>query len=462
MERSQQTMVLAVTTLAGFVSTFMGSAVNIALPLIGSEFRASAVTLGWIPLAYLLAAGAVLMPVGRISDLYGRKRVFVLGTIVFTVVAFASALAPSAPVLIVLRIFQGLGAALMFATLTAMITLAYPPETRGRALGLNVAGIYLGLTLGPVLGGIIIHNLGWRALFYMVGALGVINWALPVWKLRGVDWREPKQARFDVIGSAVYALALSALLLGFSWLPGLLGVLLIVAGVAGLSAFLWWETRAADPVLNVDLLRRNRVFAFSNAAAFINYAATFAMTFLMSLYLQYTRGLDPQTAGLVLVAGTFVQAAFSPVAGRLADRVQARLVASAGMALCVVGLLAFVFLGNETPYWYIITMLCVLGLGFAFFSSPITHTIMGSVEKRYLGVASATLGTMRLSGQSISMGLATLVLAIVVGRHVIGPGDYPHLLTSVRISFAIFTVLCVLGVAASLVGPRAEEGAMPS
>jgi EmrB/QacA subfamily drug resistance transporter len=462
MERSKQTMVLIVTTLAGFVSTFMGSAINIALPLIGSEFRASAVTLGWIPLAYVLAAGAVLMPVGRISDLYGRKRVFVLGTVVFTVVAFASALSPSAPVLIVLRVVQGLGAALMFATLTAMITLAYPPETRGRALGLNVAGIYLGLTLGPVLGGIIIHNLGWRALFYVVGALGVINWALPAWKLRGVDWREPKRARFDILGSVVYALALSALLLGFSWLPGPLGVLLIVAGVAGLSGFLWWETRAADPVLNVDLLRRNRVFAFSNAAAFINYAATFAMTFLMSLYLQYTRGLDPQTAGFVLVAGTFVQAAFSPVAGRLADRVQARLVASAGMALCVVGLLAFVFVGKETPYWYIITMLCVLGLGFAFFSSPITHTIMGSVEKRFLGVASATLGTMRLAGQSISMGLATLVLAIVVGRHVVGPGDYPHLLTSVRISFAIFTVLCVLGVAASLVGPRAEEGAMPS
>ena len=172
-------MVLIVTTLAGFVSTFMGSAINIALPLIGSEFRASAVTLGWIPLAYILAAGAVLMPVGRISDLYGRKRIFVLGTVVFTVVAFASAFSPSAPVLIVLRVVQGLGAALMFATFTAMITLAYPPETRGRALGLNVAGVYLGLTLGPVLGGIIIHNLGWRALFYVVGALGVINWALP-------------------------------------------------------------------------------------------------------------------------------------------------------------------------------------------------------------------------------------------------------------------------------------------
>ncbi|MFH0915065.1 MAG: MFS transporter [bacterium] len=447
-----RTMVLIVTTLAGFLATFMGSSINIALPLIESEFHMSAVALGWVSLGYILAAGAVLMPVGRIADLYGRKRVFVWGLAVFTVVAFASAFSPSAPILIALRVVQGLGAALVFAPFTAMIILAYPPETRGRALGLQVAGVYLGLTLGPVLGGIIIHNMGWRALFYFVGALGVINWALPVWKLRTIDWREPRRADFDVLGSVVYALALSALLLGFSWLPGLLGALLIVVGIVGLSAFLWWETRAADPVLNVDLLRRNRVFAYANAATFINYAATFAMIFLMSLYLQYTRGLNPQTAGFVLVTGTFVQAVFSPVAGRLADRVQAHLVASAGMALCVLGLLALVFLGETTPYWYIITMLCVLGLGFAFFSSPITHTVMGSVDKRFLGVASATLGTMRLAGQNISLGLATLVLAIVVGRHTIEPGDYPHLLTSVRISFAIFTVLCVLGVAASLVG----------
>ena len=452
-----QTMVLIVTTMSGFLATFMGSAINIALPLIGSEFEVSAVTLSWISLAYILAAGAVLMPVGRISDLYGRKRIFVWGMLVFALVAFGSALAPSASVLIGLRVIQGLGAALVFATGTAMVTLAYPAEARGQALGLNVAGVYLGLTLGPVIGGVIIHNLGWRALFYVVGALALINWVLPVWRLRAVEWREPKQAPFDILGSVIYALALPAFLLGFTRLPDWPGVVLIVVGAVGLAVFLWWETRAADPVLNVGLLRDNRVFAYSNAAAAINYAATFAMTFLMSLYLQYTRGLDPQTAGFILVAGTFVQTAFSPVAGRLSDRVQARWVASAGMAVCALGLLAFVFLGEETPYWYIITMLCTLGLGFAFFSSPITHTIMGSVEKRYLGVASATLGTMRLAGQNISLGIATLVLALVVGRHVIEPGDYSHLLTSVRICFAIFTVLCGLGVAASLVGPRRDE-----
>jgi len=453
----EQSLVLVVASVAGFLATFMASAINIALPVIGSEFDASAVTLSWVSLAYILAAGSVLMPAGRLADLYGRKRIFVWGLLLFAVMAFAVALSPSASVLIGLRVIQGLAAALVFAIGTAMVTLAYPPEKRGRALGLNVAGVYLGLTLGPVLGGVIVHNLGWRAMFYIVGTLGLVNWILAAWGLRRVEWREPKVAPFDFLGSVIYALALPAFLLGFTWLPGWQGIVSIVIGAAGLALFLWWETRAADPVLNVDLLARNRVFAYSNAAALINYAATFALTFLMSLYLQYTRGLDPQTAGFVLVAGMFVQTVFSPVAGRVADRVQARWVASAGMATCALGLFALVFLGEETPYWYIIPVLCVLGLGFAFFASPITHTVMGSVDKRYLGVASATLGTMRLAGQNISLGIATLVLALVVGKGVIEAADHTDLLASVRICFAIFTVLCALGVGASLVGPRPNE-----
>ncbi len=454
-------MVLLVATTAGFLGTFMTSAVNIALPLIEEEWNVSAVTLSWISLSYILPAAAFLMPAGRLADLYGRKRFFIMGMIAFTVITFAAALAPNAFVLILLRILQGIGMAVLLACTTAMVTLAHPPETRGRALGLQVGGVYLGLTLGPALGGVIIHNLGWRFIFVLVGIVGAIDCLLAVWRLRGVEWREPKRAPFDVTGSVAWAGALTVLLIGFSVLPGALGWVLIIAGAAGIAGFLWWETRAPDPVLNVDLIRRNRVFAYSNAATFINYAATYAMTFLMSLYLQYNRGLDPQAAGLVLVTGTVVQTAFSPVSGRLSDRVQARYVASAGMGVCVLGLLALVFLTATTPYWYIIATLCVLGLGFAFFATPIIYAIMGSVDRRYTGVASATIGTMRLTGQNISMGLATLVLAVVVGSHPIGPADYGNVLTSVRITFAIFTVLCVVGVAASLVGPRDATAATP-
>ncbi len=463
MERRTQSIILFATSFAGFNATFMASSINIALPLIEAEFRVSAVTLGWLSTAYVLATGAVLMTVGRIADLYGRTRVFLIGLVAFTILSFASALAPSESVLLLLRALQGLSAALLFSTNMAIITLSQPPETRGRALGLMVAGVYLGTTTGPLLGGIIAGNAGWRMLFVAAGVMSVFNSALSFWKLRRFEWREPKTARFDVIGSVLWAIAFSALLLGFTYIPSATGVILMPASLLGLALFFWWEARADDPLLSLDLFRRNRVFAFSNGAAMINYAATYAMAFLMSLYLQYTRGLDPQAAGLVLVPGLLVQTGLSIVAGRLADRLPGRSLASVGMSLTVFGLFAFAFLGETTPYWYIFSVLALLGVGFALFASPITHTIMGSVDRRHVGTASATLATMRVTGQSLSMGLATFVLALVVGRHEIEPVDYPNFLISARVSFALFAALCVLGVAASLVRPRrpAREGMTP-
>lgn len=450
-------LVLWVSSLGGFLVTFMTSSVNIALPLIEAEFHVSAVTLSWISLSYILTAAATLLPLGRLADLYGRMRFYILGMVIFTVICFASAFAPSAGVLLALRAFHGIGLAVGSVTAVALVILAFPPETRGRALGLNVIGVYLGLALGPVLGGLIIHNFGWRSLFLIVSAGGALNLAVAVWKLRRLEWREPRTAGFDFLGSAVFAVALAALLVGFSFLPEVAGAALIAVGVIGLAGFIYWEGRAADPLLRVDLLRGNRVFACANVASLINYAATAAMVFLLSLYLQYNRGLDPQTAGFVLVTGTFVQALLSPLVGRLTDRVEARWLSSAGMAITVLGLLALSFLAEDTSYAYLIASLVWLGIGFALFATPITHTVMGSVRQSDVGIASATLSTMRLSGQTISMGLATLVIALLVGRAEVQPSDYPGLLRSVRVSFLIFTVLCVFGVAASLVGPRRES-----
>lgn len=204
------TIILIVSTLGGFLVTFMSSAINVALPLIGEEFHVSAVLLSWISLSSVLVAGAVQLPIGRLADLHGRVRFFVLGMAIFTVTSFASAFAPSAEILLVLRALTGISLAIGSATAVALVILAYPVETRGRALGLSIAGVYLGFTVGPVLGGLIIHNLGWRNLFLIVGVLGLINLVLPIWKLRGVEWREPKQARFDVRGSILYALGLTA------------------------------------------------------------------------------------------------------------------------------------------------------------------------------------------------------------------------------------------------------------
>jgi len=453
MERSTQRLVLVAVTATGFLTAFVMSGVNVALEQIASELKLSAVTISWVTLSTILTTGALLMPMARVADFRGRMFVYNVGLAGFAVFCLASALATNAAVLILTRALQGVAAALLFSTTVAMVTLSQPPETRGRALGLQVSGVYLGLTLGPVLGGIITENLGWRGLFIVVGALSLLNLVAPLRKLRGLEWREPKTAPFDIWGSIMWVFALSALIIGFSYLPGVAGYVLVAAGVLWLAGFVRLERRAPDPILNVDLLRHNRVFAFSNAALFINYSATSAMTFLISLYLLYNRGLTAQTAGLLLVTGPFFQSAVSPFAGRLADRVEARLVAAVGMAFCVAGLFTFAFLEETTPYWQVMIVLGILGLGFGLFSSPIIHTVMGSVDRRYVGVAAATSSTMRVSGQSFSMGIAALVLAVVAGRHEISASDHVNLLTSIRITFLIFGVLCVLGVAAALVGP---------
>jgi MFS family permease len=442
--------VLLVNSMAMWMLAFMTTSINVALPSIQSELDLGAVALGWLPLAYILASAIFLLPFGKIADRFGRRLLYLLGLIIFFASSLALVFADSYVPLVAFRSTQGFGGALMFAGSTAMITLAYPPDRRGRAMGIHVAVVYLGQTMGPILGGVIVFNIGWRSLFVFGACYALVCLGLDLWLLRRAEWKDDEASGSDWPGSIVYAVSLSCFLLGLSWIPRGSGVALTAAGAAGIALFVWWETRARSPVIEVGLFRHNRVFAFSNMAALISYASVWAMSFLMTLYLQLIKGLNAQTAGLVLVAGVAVQALFSPVGGRLSDRVQARWVASGGMALCTLGLLALSFLVVDTPYWYIALGLILLGLGYAFFSGPNQSSIMSSVEQRFVGVAGATVGTMRLVGQAMSIAMATMVLGVVVGTQTIQPADYPDLLSAIRVTFVILAALSVVGLAASL------------
>ena len=438
-----------VNSMAMWMCAFMASAVNVALPSIQAELNLGAVALGWIPLAYMLASAVFLVPLGKISDLSGRRLLYLLGLVLFILSTLALAFVPSYAPLIILRVTQGIGASMMFASSMAMVALAYPAGERGRAMGVLVATVYVGQVMGPVVGGVLTFNLGWRSIFAFGAAYGVVNLLLDLFLLRRAEWREGSSG-FDWVGSVVYAASLSAFLVGLSWLPAGAAVALLVAGVAGLVLFGWWESRTSVPILDMSLFRKNRVFTLSNLAALSSYAAIAAMTMLMSLYLQFIRGLNPQTAGLLLVTGVVFQAAFSPTAGRLSDRVEPRWVASGGMALCTIGLLSLSFLAATTPWWLIIASLIVLGLGYAFFSSPNQNSILGSVDRHRVTMASATLGTARQVGQALSVAIATLVMAVIVGQGEIRPADYPDLLLAIRVAFGIMTVICAFGLAASL------------
>ncbi len=442
-------VVLLVATTASFIFPFMGSAVNIALPRLGKELSLDAVMLGWIATAYLLSSATFLVPFGRIADIYGRKKIFTCGIVIFTISSLFAGMASSAHMLISCRVFQGIGGAMLAGTAVALLTTVFPANERGKVLGINIAAAYIGLSLGPVLGGILTQHLGWRSIFFINVPLGLAVIGVVLWKLKG-EWTGAKGEKFDFAGSVIYSLALVALVYGFTLLPAMSGVWLIVGGIIGLSAFTRWEIRTRSPVLDISLFKNSRAFTFSNLAALINYSATWAVSLLISLYLQYLKGFNPQSAGLILVAMPAMQAIFSPLAGRLSDRIEPRMIASAGMALTTAGLVIFIFLNEETPLAFIIGNLLLMGLGFALFSSPNTNAVMSSAPKTAYGVASATLATMRQVGMVFSMGVAMLMFTLYMGRVQITPEYYPLFQESMKTSFIIFAILCFGGIFASL------------
>lgn len=444
---------LLVATLGSFLAPFMASSVNIALPAIGSEFSIDAILLSWVATSYLLSSAMFLVPFGRIADIYGRKRIFTYGIFIYTVSSFLCAASTSALTLICFRVLQGMGSAMVFGTGIAILTSVFPAGERGRALGITAAAVYLGLSLGPFLGGFLTQHLGWRSIFLLNVPPGLAVIALVLWKLKG-EWAEAGGEKFDLTGSLVYSLSLLAIMYGLSLLPEMPGLGFILSGVLGVLFFIRWEIRIENPVLDMRLFWKNRVFAFSNLAALINYSATFAITFLLSLYLQYIKGLSPQDAGIILISQPAVMTLFSPLAGRLSDRIEPGIVASAGMALIVAGLLLFTSLDEDTSLEFIAANLILMGFGFALFSSPNTNAVMSSVEKRFYGIASATLATMRLVGQMLSMGVAMLLFTLYVGRVQITPEYYPLFLTSIKTAFIIFAVLCFFGIFASLARGR--------
>lgn len=455
-EKEERRVVLLVAPIASFLTPFMASAINVALPAIGKEFSMEAALLSWVVTAYLLSLAIFLVPLGKLADIYGRKKFFLFGVMIYTTACFFAAISPSATMLIGVRLIQGFGGSMLLGMGVAILISVFPASERGRVLGINVAAVYTGLSLGPFVGGILTQHFGWRSIFLLNVPIGAILFIFVSRSLQR-EWAEARGERFDFFGALIYALMLISIMLGFSLFPGSAGICLILLGVFGFLGFIRRELNLKDPLLDINLFRKNPVFAFSNLAALINYGATYAVGFLISLYLQYIQGISPKTAGLILVSQPVVQAIFSPFAGRLSDKIEPFIVASGGMLLTAAGLFLFSLLNWHTALSFILTTLVILGLGFALFSSPNTNAIVTSVEKRFYGVAIATLGTMRLIGQMLSMGIATMIFTLYMGKTKITPDSYALLLKGTKIAFAIFTVVCILGIFLSFVRGKVRK-----
>jgi EmrB/QacA subfamily drug resistance transporter len=446
-------IVMLIAAMSSFLTPFTASSVNIALPSINRELVMSAVSLSWVATAYLLAAAMFLVPLGRVADIKGRKRVFLYGMTIDALASILCTMPKSSAWLIAFRAMQGLGGAMIFGTGVAILTSVFPPRERGRALGINVAAVYTGLSAGPLVGGFLTEHLGWRSIFFLNALLGVVVVITVLWKLKA-EWVGAKGEKFDMTGAIIYTLSLVAVMSGFSELPSALGFVLLVMGTIGLGAFSIWEGRVKYPIFNINLFKYNRVFRFSNLAALANYSSTFAVAFLLSLYLQYIKDFTAEHAGLILVTQPIVMIICSPIAGSLSDRIEPGVIASIGMSLTTLALVLLTFLNSASSLFFIMASLIVLGMGFGFFSSPNTNAVMSSVEKRFYGVASGVLGTMRLTGQMFSMGVSLLLFALYIGGKEIAPEYYPVFLKCMKMAFIISACLCFLGIFASIARGR--------
>jgi MFS family permease len=449
-------LILFAIILTSFINPFLGAAINIALPAISEEFSLGAVGMSWVSMAFLLSSAVFLVPLGKLADIKGRKQIFFIGNMIIGASSILCALSPSAALLISLRAIQGIGSAMVFGTGIAIITSVYPPKERGKAIGITVTSVYIGLSLAPFLGGILTQYLGWRSIFYATVPFElVVIWI--TWRYIKEEWADAKGEKFDLSGSIVYLFSMSAFMFGFSRLPEISAIILLVAGLFGLLGFGFLEMRVKFPIFNLKLFASNRLFAFSNLAALINYATTFAITFLLSLYLQYILGLSPRDAGMILITQPVLMAIVASISGKLSDRHDPRILASIGMGIITGGLIMLTFLKEQSSLTYLVMILAIVGFGFGMFSSPNTNAIMGSVDRKFLGVASATVGTMRLTGQMMSMGIATLILQVFIGNSPISAQNAAEFMTSMRTTFIVFVVLCIVGLFSSLARGRSNS-----
>ncbi len=460
---------LSVTTIGALMAAIDSTIVVLALPQMMQRLHANLVEMVWVIMAYILISTVLLLTFGRIADMFGRTKLYNLGFVVFTLGSALCGISRSGTQLILSRVVQGSGAALMMVNSTAIITEAFPPNERGRALGINGITWAMGGIVGPLLGGLILSLASWRWIFYINVPIGILGSLWGFFALKELTPRT-RGERFDGPGAATFSLSLVSLLfaltlgieLGFGSWP-ILAMFAFFAVM--LAAFFLRERRAAAPVLDLALFV-DRGFSFSVIAAMLQSLAMFAVNFLVVFYLQVVRGYDPLTAALLLIPLSAVSAVVGPLSGILSDRVGARIPATLGLVLQGASLLWFVaVLSPTTSYGAIALGLVLLGLGGGLFWAPNTSAAMNGAPRHRLGIASAALATLRQTGMVTSFALSLAVAAGSLPRDVmmqlfvgtnaaLGSGPQAAFILGMRNAFIVSVGLCALAAGFSL-GSRA-------
>ena len=446
---TERKLVLLACCLSGFITPLLSTMMNLSLVNIGEEFGVGSHMLAYVNTAFLLSSVVFMVPMAKFGDIHGKKRAFMLGVAIIAVACILAPFSPSFWFLIACRVIMGLGSACVVTTSISMITDVYPHEHRGGAIGMQTMCVYIGLAAGPPLGGVLNDLFGWHSLFLLIVPIAVGS-IFCMSRFRA-EIAPDRGGRFDGKGSVVYGVAIVLSMGGMINLPETWAYVMLVVGLVLIGAFAVIELRTPHHLLNVRLFK-GRVFTGSCIATFMNYAASYSISYFLALYLQSIGGLTATQAGLLMLIQPAIQAVGTPYFGRMSDRLRdKRVLPTAGLAISAVGIATILTYGIGTPMWTIVVTLVVVGFGFSLFSAPNTSIIMGSVEPRETGEASAMVAVMRQTGMMVSMGIAMLFISMIMGSaDNLAPETYDSFIQVMRYSFGVCVAMCVVGAVVSM------------
>ena len=439
---------------AAFAFPFAASSLNIALPYIGDDFQVPAASLTWVMSAMMLTNISLNVPIGRFADHWGKRRIFNIGILIFSAAALLAAFAPNFWVLIIMRVFQGIGGAMFTSTNLAILIDAFPAKQRGRVFGLSVMTTYIGLSTGPIIGGLIIHYLSWRTIFILTSMVAMVVSLVALIsssKLPKASEVPLKSATANPVSNMLYISAMFLFMYGFMTLgQQIYSYFALAAGIILLVIFGWYELRTMKPIIEVRLFKGNLNFVFSNLSAMFNYTTIGAIGYILTIYFVIIRGFQPDIAGFILIVQPATMAIISPIAGRLSDKRSPFIISSVGMAICAASMLIFLLLHEDSPLILVILNLILSGVGFGVFSSPNTTAVMSCISPRDSSVANSILSTMRMSGQLFSMAIITIIMYFTLGNELVSEAETASLMTTIHSAYIVFSILCIVGVLLSL------------
>ncbi|MBQ9160113.1 MAG: MFS transporter [Methanobrevibacter sp.] len=455
MKLDLETSVILVSFITSFFAVFLSNGIIIGVPAIAQDFAMNNVIQNWVPTILFLVVAVCTVPAGQISGKFGVKKSLLAGVLVFLIGSIGACLAFSTETFLVFRVLQGAGMAFLNVSAMAMVVQAVKPQNRGKALGFTVTGVYLATSLSPVICGFLVHNLGWRSMFYFVIPFLVLCIILMIVKIPH-EWKTYENDKIDKVGSIIYAIGILAFVYGFTTLTNTTGLILTIFGLVMLVIFGAYELRQTSPVFNMNLFK-NKKFTSSNIAALCSYIAVMVVTTILNYHFQYVRGWDAQMSGMILIITPIIMAVMAPNSGKLSDRIHPQKLAALGIGIAAVALAILTFLTGDTPLYIVVIAMILQGIGMGLFSSPNMNAIMSSVPPKDAPTASASQATMRTIGQTMSLGLSTLVFAWIMGTLPLATQYAGMIVSASQIICGICTAACILAVFASLVGVRSSD-----